>query len=251
MNQRQNVIVAAVLLLAAAAIACGPSTTTPVPPPPVEATVPPPPAEPTVPPPLPTPKPTEPSQPPPLGEVLFQDDFEDPNSGWEVASYTEAAVGYGDGYYFVRGETDGIMMWGVAYQDFADVVIDVDTTQAEGPANNNNGYGVFCRVQPGQYGDGYAFLISGDGYYGIWRVVQGDHQALIQWTRSAVVNQGNATNHLRAVCDGSRLAFYVNGQLMGETTDTLYTSGDIALAAGSLEPEPTEIHFDNLVITAP
>lgn len=81
--------------------------------------------------------------------------------------------------------------------------------------------------------------------------MQGDRQALIQWTWSAAVNQGNATNHTRAVCDGSRLALYVNGQLMGETTDTLYTSGDIALAAGSLEPGPTEVHFDDLVVSAP
>ena len=193
------------------------------------------------------------AQPPPPagGNVLFQDDFSNPNSGWEVGDYVEGSEGYVNGSYFVRGEEDGTIVWGVASQAFDDFVLDVDTTQVEAPANDNNGYGIIARVQPGPEGDGYAFYISGDGYYTIQKIVGGSYDPLVDWTSSPVINQGNASNHLHIVCDGPNLSFTVNGQLLAETTDSSYTSGDIALAAGTLEAEPTEIHFDNVVVTAP
>ncbi|MCJ7810713.1 MAG: hypothetical protein MUP62_00715 [Dehalococcoidia bacterium] len=53
------------------------------------------------------------------------------------------------------------------------------------------------------------------------------------------------------MCDRSRLALYCNGQLLGETTDSSYTQGGIALTTTTLEPEATEIHFDNLTVYEP
>jgi hypothetical protein len=194
---------------------------------------------------------TAPRAAPPGPEVLFQDDFSDPGSGWEIADYDGSSVGYAEGHYYVIGADDGLMIWGVAFRNFSDLVIEVDATQVSAPPNDNNAYGVFCRVQPGETGDGYALLISGDGFYTIQRIVNGDYEPLVDWTRSGVIRQGNATNHLRVVCDGARLALTVNGELLAETTDATYTEGDIALVAGTLEAEPTEVHFDNLVVRRP
>jgi hypothetical protein len=189
---------------------------------------------------------------PPVGGVLFQDDFSDPNTGWEVGDFEDGSVGYGDGYYFVTATRDGGAMWGVAYQDFIDVVIDVEATQVEGPSNDNNAYGIKCRVQSGGTGgDGYALMISGDGFYSIQIVEDGDYTALVSWERSDVINQGNATNYIRAVCDGTHLALIVNGELLAEADDSTYASGDVSFMAATLEPETTEIHFDNLVVTEP
>jgi hypothetical protein len=39
--------------------------------------------------------------------------------------------------------------------------------------------------------------------------------------------------------------------LVAEARDTTFTDGDIALTATTLEPEGTEVHFDNLVVTRP
>jgi hypothetical protein len=179
-------------------------------------------------------------------EVLWQDDFSDAGSGWEIGQYDEGSVGYIDGYYSVSASTQGKWMWGVANRSFSDVEMEVEATQVLGPANNNNAYGVWCRVQANN--DAYHLLISGDGFYSIQKSTSGSYEALVDWTASDVILQGNATNKLRAVCDGSRLALYCNGQLLGETTDSAWAEGDIALSAISLEPEPTEIHFDNLVV---
>jgi len=187
----------------------------------------------------------------PSGTVLLQDDFSDPNSGWETGDYDGGSLRYAGGAYAVVSTQEGRMMWGVANRNFADLVIDVDATQIVAPSNDNNGYGVFCRVQPGSTGDGYALLISGDGYYTIQRITNGDYEPLVDWTTSGAIRQGNATNHIRAVCNGTYLALSVNGVLLAEANDATYASGDIALVAGTLETEPTEIHFDNLVVTVP
>jgi hypothetical protein len=143
-------------------------------------------------------------------------------------------------------------MWGRSNHHFTDVVIDVNATQVSGPSNDNNGYGVICRVQSNDWGDGYALVIAGDGNYSIQKITEGDWDPIIDWTRSDVINQGNATNTIRAICDGSRLVLIVNGEVVAETEDDTYRSGDVSLVGTTFEEnELTEIHFDDLVITRP
>lgn len=193
---------------------------------------------------------TQPS-PTPQKEVLFQDDFSNPNSGWEVGEYDAGKVGYGDGYYYVVSYGGGDTMWGVANRSFVDVAIEVDATQVSGPANNNTDYGVICRTADPESGVGYYLLISGDGLYAIAKGTDAGFEWLVDFTKSTAIRQGNATNHIRAVCQGSRLSLTVNGTLLAEVEDAEFTSGDIALTATSYEDTPAEVHFDNLVVTRP
>jgi hypothetical protein len=182
--------------------------------------------------------------------ILFQDDFSDPNSGWEVGNYDTGAVGYtSNGTYSVTGSKKLSTMWGVYDEVFDDLVIDVDALQISAPANNNNDYGVVCRIQ--ENGDGYYLIISGDGYYAIQMSLNGTFSSLVDWTASDAVNQGSVSNHVQAVCDGSRIALTLNGTLLAETNDTNFTSGKIGLTATTYEDQPTEIHFDNLAVTGP
>lgn len=183
--------------------------------------------------------------------VLLFDDFSSASSGWEVSEYSFGSVSYRNGAYVVKSFGDGATMWGVANQYFDDVVIDVDTLQVSAPANNNNAYGVVCRDQGSDRRTGYYFFISGDGMYAIATAIEGDWKWLVEWTASDVIRQGNAVNHIQAICDGELLILTVNGRQLATARDSTYSAGDIALAAASLEAEPTEIHFDNLVVTAP
>jgi hypothetical protein len=61
----------------------------------------------------------------------------------------------------------------------------------------------------------------------------------------------NATNHIRSICDGSALALFVNGRRLATAEDSTFAKGDIALTATSYEDEPTEVHFDSLVVQRP
>ena len=181
--------------------------------------------------------------------VLFQDDFSDTASGWEVGDYDTGSVGYKGGAYFVISSDQNSAMWGMAGENFSDVVIEVDATQVQAPGNDNNDYGVMCRVQAN--GDGYSFNISGDGFYSIQKAVDDEYIDLVEWEESNAIHTGNATNQIRAVCDGPNLVLFINGTKLAETTDTSYTNGDIAFAATTYEVDLTEVHFDNVVVRKP
>ncbi len=187
--------------------------------------------------------------PPPPENVLFQDDFSDSNSGWEVGDYDDGDVGYKDGVYFVTSVNLETLMWGVAGRSFDNVIIEVDAIQVAAGSTNDNAYGVACREQGS--GDGYYLRISGDGYYSIAKAANGEFTALVEWAESSAIKQGNATNHIRAVCNGTTLELFVNGQSAGSVQDSTFTSGDIALTATTYEDGETEVHFDNLMVLKP
>jgi serine/threonine protein kinase len=181
--------------------------------------------------------------------IVFQDSFADPWSGWEVGDYEAGSVGYEDGAYSVVSFGDMLPMWGVAYLFLTDLIIEVDATQISAGPENDNEYGVGCRIQSD--GDGYYLSISGDGYYGIWLNYGPDWIPLVDWTLSDAIYTGYATNRLYAICDGPTLSLSVNGQHLATVEDTTFADGDIALTAISYEDTPTKIIFDDLVVYAP
>jgi tRNA A-37 threonylcarbamoyl transferase component Bud32 len=201
----------------------------------------------TPPPPTATPLPT--MTPVPVSGLLLQDSFGDPDSGWEVSDSDEGDVGYGDGYYYVLAEAEGIQIFGSGPVPFSDLVIDMYASQIASSPSNINAYGVMCRVQRG--GDGYLLRISGDGQYAIQRVLDDNFEYLVEWTESDAINQGNTENHIHAVCDGTRLALYANGELLAEAEDDTFAEGDIGLTATTFGDVATEIHFDNLLVLEP
>jgi len=183
------------------------------------------------------------------GVVLFEDDFENPSSGWEIGDYDNGSVGYDAGTYVVASRGGSVTMWGMANRSFDDLVVEVDTTQfSAGPASDND-YGVICRAQDS--GEGYHLLISGDGYYAISKAQDGEFDWLVDWTQSDAIRPGSATNRIQVICDGTTLTLSVNGQHLATTEDSTFTHGDVALTATSYEDTPTEIHFDNLTVRAP
>jgi hypothetical protein len=196
---------------------------------------------------------SETQAPPPPSNILFQDDFSDPNSGWEVGDYDGGSVGYETGYYFVIGTGTGVNMYGAARKSFSDVIISVDATVAYGPSNDNNGYGIVCRKNPDPTSDnGYYLRISGDGYYNITKADENGFTDLVAWTESSAVRQGTKTNKIVASCIGNTLKLEVNGEVVAQATDSTYSSGDIALMAVVYEDgSTTKVQFDNLVVRKP
>ena len=183
--------------------------------------------------------------------IIFQDDFSNSASGWEIGDYDTGDVGYDDGIYFVTSVEEGKVMWGVANRSFGDVVIEVDATQIAAGPESNNGYGVVCRDQGDGDGDGYYLRISGDGFYSIAIAQDGEFESLVEWTSSDDIHQGNASNHIQATCDGSSLSLSVNGQHLDTVEDDTFIEGDIALTATTYEGKVTQVHFDDLVVRAP
>jgi serine/threonine-protein kinase len=181
--------------------------------------------------------------------LLFGDNFSDPGTGWTEWEDEEGSKGYGDGYYYVIGTKRGILIYGESEKRFSDVVVDVYATQISSTSDDVNAYGVACRAQSN--GNGYLLRISGDGKYAIQRVIDDEFEFLVDWTESDVINQGNATNHIRATCDGTYLALSVNGIMLADVEDDTFERGRIGLATTTFGDVPTEVHFDDLLILNP
>ena len=183
-----------------------------------------------------------------LHEVLLRESF-DQGYAWRG----RMAEGYGvdfrieDGVYRAYSEQAGFVS-GLNAERHTDVVIEVETTQLSD--DRNNAYGVLCRASANNDGDGYYFLISGDGYYSIRRGATERVDGLIDWTQTDVVNQNRGINRIRAVCIGDYLALYVNGQFIADTRDTRYAQGYAGLTAAVVEDGAVDIAFDDLTIWA-
>lgn len=192
------------------------------------------------------------------GEVLVSESFDAP-AGWEESAYPAedttptARLSVMNGRYEVthRADRAASFTWGAGVQAPEDVIIEVRTEQLS--AEKDNLYGVVCRLAQDENGEwsGYALLISGDGHYGIADLSRGSLEFLLDWHQSGTINQGQATNTLRAACVDDYLAVYVNGKFLGEVKDSRYRrAGQIGVIAGVKAGGEVRVAFDDLTLFA-
>jgi hypothetical protein len=183
-----------------------------------------------------------------LGDVLMTRDF-GRASDWQPYVHPEQRVNFQieDGAYRARA-WDGALMWAIQPPVQTDTVIEVLATQLS--EFRNNAYGVMCRAAPTDNGNGYYFLISGDGQYTIRRGAVDNIGALIPWTASGAIRQDKGINRIRAVCIGTYLALYVNGEFVAETRDDYYHRGYTGLTAAVVEDGDVDIAYDDLTVWA-
>lgn len=187
------------------------------------------------------------------GGVLLQDDFGgELNCGWATYNRGGSVVALEEGVLRLSTSQPGQVWWTNPGRNFEDVIITVQARQTSGP--NDNAYGVICRYQ--DEGDFYIFLVSGDGYYAIGKYQGGNDQVTYltpdgRFQFSEVINQGIATNQLRASCVGTELTLSVNGIQLLSVTDPAFDTGDVGLAASTLALGTAVIQFDNLLVLEP
>ncbi len=187
------------------------------------------------------------------GGVLFGDDFADADAcGWVRYNQGGAVVAIEDGMLRLTTSQPGQVWWTNPGRDFEDVIVTVQARQLAGP--DDNAFGVICRYQNEQ--NFYIFLISGDGYYAIGKYQSGqpDIEYLTgggEYLFSDIINQGEATNQIRASCQGDQLSLSVNGLLLDNVRDSSFIIGDVGLAASTFQPGTTSVSFDNLQVLAP
>jgi hypothetical protein len=183
------------------------------------------------------------------GRVLFQDDFSDPDSGWNRANTERGETDYADGVYRILVNEANVDIWSKPGRDFTDVHIEVDALKVGGDRDNR--FGVICRaVDPTHF---YTFIISSDGYYGIGKI-KGETYQLIGMDSlrpSDAIHLGSEFNHIRADCVGSTLALYVNGKKLTEVQDAEFATGDVGLIAGTYQSPGTDVRFDNFIVYQP
>jgi len=198
----------------------------------------------------PAPTLTEAPSPTPL-TILYQDDFEDVNSGWERYREFDGTLDYHEGGYRMQIPVDHNLFWvNAGQEDLVDVRVEVDAVKLGGPEANQ--FGLICRLslQTFTY---YGFVITSQGEYAIVKRVGLENPFLgsEDFQFSSAILLGDQTNHIRADCVGDTLSLYVNGELLISVQDDEYQQGDVGLAAGTTGEPGTDILFDDFVVYQP
>lgn len=183
------------------------------------------------------------------GRILFQDDFSDPNSGWNRAVTEGGESDYADGMYRILVNLPDTDIWALTGLDLTDVSLEATALKVGGERDNR--FGLICRAD--QQGDFYTFIISSDGFWGIGKVRGADYQliGMDSLQPSEAIRQGSAANTLRADCWGERLTFYVNGQKLAEVQDNDLTKGDVGFIVGAYGSPGVDIRFDDFTLRVP
>ncbi len=191
------------------------------------------------------------------GTELMSVTFDDP-SAWETGAYPvnaeepDSTLSVVDGRFRIDHRSTGSpsFTWSLGGDDYQDVVIEVEMQQLS--AEENNLYGVACRLSTDENGDatGYVLLISGDGYFGFARLSNRSLEFLIDWRQNNAINKGVASNTIQAVCIGNYLALSVNDEFVGDITDDAYATqaGQVGMVAGVTQNATISVEFDNLTV---
>ncbi len=178
----------------------------------------------------------------------FTDDFSNVSSGWDSEIHDTFTRGYIGGTYDFQIAAPHWFTWVTRGYQYHDVAIDVDLSSAN---NSDNHYGLICRYNEGNF---YYFAISADGYYGIFRHTK-ENGTLTPLTGPAMLSSSaihlEGSNHLTAICKGPELSLIVNGEQIATVQDTTLSSGDIGMAAGTLNGGNTIVKFDTLQTSLP
>jgi hypothetical protein len=185
----------------------------------------------------------------PPGWVLFQDDFSDPGSGWEVSEDVSGRREYLDGTFRFSITRPDWSYWSTPGLSFSDVHIDAQITRSGGDGLSSAG--VICRYQDEQ--NFYFFSITSDGYFGISKVEDGRETLIGQNALSSSGNilRGNATNFIGADCIGDQLTLWINGIESLEVHHAGIPRGDAGIIASLLDGRAAALEFDNFSVLKP
>ena len=180
---------------------------------------------------------------------LFSDDFSNTNSGWDRQRTADGIMDYENDQYLIQVDRPNVDYFANPSKSFSDVRVEVEAYQESGDVNNE--YGVICRYQGRN--DFYTGLISGDGYYGIFKVKGGEYSIVGMDTmaKSPAIKTGSEKNLIRIDCKGSNLSLSVNGVQLDTRQDTDFQAGDVGLLAGTNKNPGLKIIFDNFVVSQP
>jgi hypothetical protein len=101
-------------------------------------------------------------------------------------------------------------------------------------SDSNSANRLYLRGNPAaltsNYGwvDGYMFQYTNNGYFSIWKTVDGIDTALVGWTATSYVNP-YGWNTMRVKISGTAIKYYLNGYLMASGTDPDLASGQLGI----------------------
>jgi hypothetical protein len=191
------------------------------------------------------PQPSETAQ-----EILYQDDFTNPATGWPEKKFDNYFVGYHEPEYYhieITSPNYKTPIFAPEKQSFSNVTIEVKvfTVSAKTATTGDFAYGTAFRRSGDQY---YAFTISPRTKK--WFVLKSSPSALEVLAEGSdeSIHDLDTADTLRVDAQGSDFAFHINDQLVGQVSDSDYASGEVGFFVQTFDATNVHIHFDNLII---
>ena len=199
----------------------------------------------------PTQEPTAPPM-PQSGDLIFQTNFSNIDD-WEVVTDSDVS-NYnteirGDGLFVeVPNDYDYWYAYTPMEYNYEDVRIEADVELVGG--TNYTYITLTCRSsQDGEY----VFFMDTGGYWQIGKYVYGND------TRYERLAEGGSTkikvarhpNHISAVCKGTTLTMFANGEKIGSVEDSHFTTGIVGIGVETFDYPLSQVMFHNLEVYIP
>ena len=187
---------------------------------------------------------------PTASDVLYQDDFTDPSSGWpDELVFDNYYVGYHEPDFYhvevhVPHDNAIVVVPGRTFDNFA-AETGVVVAEANTAPGGDFRYGLVFRRSGNHY---YAFAISSRTR--TWYVLKSTstgQQVLGQGTQKSI--QGlKSLDTLAVNAQGPAMTFYVNHQQVSQVNDEEYADGELGFYVETFDSSKAHIHYDSLVI---
>lgn len=149
---------------------------------------------------------------PQRGNPILTEEFYNNNRGWSQRSSSSDRKSIRSGRYVVERKVprDATVTYiSTSLRDDRDFAIEAPVTKVSGP--QKWGYGITFGARDSR--NGFRYIVSGNGQYMFTLWKDGVFRALIPWTKSSAIRQGNgATNVLRVEKRGTRWLLFINGR---------------------------------------
>ncbi len=175
------------------------------------------------------------------GQIIFEDDFSDPKSGWSNIVDKDGESKYENGEYVIRVRKPMYLVWSDQEYLYDPIVIEADVRVVESVGDAD--YGFICGLVDNEHF--YVLEISEDGYYTIWKQDGKDTFFLVDWSYSQEV-AGGGPFRLSAQCGKDQLVLALDGTVLATTVDPDYQPGGIGMLAGTFDLSGFKVAFDNL-----
>ncbi len=117
---------------------------------------------------------------------------------------------------------DGFHAWRLTIQNISNFYL--EGTFQTGDCTGLDRYGLMFRAPDTE--TGYFFGVSCDGQFNLRNLASSGFSDIEKWTKNSAIQTGsNQTNRLGVMAKDNKLSLYVNGQHLGDFTDSSYTSG--------------------------
>ncbi len=182
--------------------------------------------------------------------VLYQDDFTDPVTGWPEDKFDNYFIGYHEPEYYhveITSANQKTTVFEPKKQNFSDATIELQvlTVSKKTAATGDFRYGLAFRRSGDQY---YAFTISPRTKN--WYVLKSSPSGLTVLTEGTEdsIHDLDTDDALRVDAQGSNFFFHINDKLVGQATDSDYATGEVGFYVETFDATNAHIHFDTLMI---